>query len=720
MRLFAWDTETYLIAARDGLQQNKSTINTSSYVTPKVVLGSFCTSGGAREVVPPLVLAELLRANLRNADTHLLCHNFSFDCDVMCTAFPDLWPLFEKAMNEGRCHDTKVLDMRYGLARGYFDTPNPDKNWAYPDVRGRSLKALAEVYLNKAISKDLVDDAGDLVRLSFHKWDGVPIADIPRIYRDYALEDAVTTLEVWQAIVANAPQDLWGEPAEVRAEFAFHAMDKVGVCVDRAEAQRLHELFSRDMPGLERTLVAHGLAEWEPEAGTVTKERFEGKHATTDEPGLVGKWRVSHDGELYRWRAYANHYYLDRARAKFHMRQAALREALLLLATGRGIDYKKTETGLLSLVADDWHDKIPADHEALQAWLQYKRLEKILSTYLTLYSRVDQVFPRMYSTGACTGRTSSSAPNIQNVSKNTHGIRSLFVPHEGFVFLKADYSFMELVTLAQVMLDLGIKGPLFDAIQSGDPHTSTAALLMGVDPSKIGKKSPERQAAKAVNFGCPGGLGAAKLGDYARKNYKVIWTLDEARSIRSRFLAVYPDIVAYLERHKTRLDEGLTRVSGRGIRFWMGKLGCYSIPALRTRLTTTEDTGLRRMFYEAERCLTVNTRGGLVRAKTAFTEGSNTRFQGTAADVAKEALWRTHCACVAAGHGARPVLMVHDEIVVETPLDFAEESRTILESSMLSAFTAICPDTGPFAKVEIDGPLSQWGKATDKDGKEIA
>jgi len=288
------------------------------------------------------------------------------------------------------------------------------------------------------------------------------------------------------------------------------------------------------------------------------------------------------------------------------------------------------------------------------------------------------------------------------------------------VFVKADYSFQELVTLAQEMLELGIKGPLYDAIQIGDPHTSTAALLLNCDPATIGKKSPERQAAKALNFGCPGGLGAAKLRDYAAKDpYRINWTVEQAKEMRQRFLAVYPDIEEYLEKHKTSLSANLLRVTGRNAQYWCEKLGVRSFGDLRKAMVTSKDPAIRGLFYKAERSLEVRLGTGFVRKGCAFTEGANTRFQGRAASVSKEAMWRVFSCPELRALNARAVMMIHDEIVLETPLANAARASELLVQHMLSAFTAVCPDTGPFAKVEVEGPLIRWGKATDSAGLSV-
>jgi DNA polymerase-1 len=166
-----------------------------------------------------------------------------------------------------------------------------------------------------------------------------------------------------------------------------------------------------------------------------------------------------------------------------------------------------------------------------------------------------------------TGRTACSGPNVQQVPRDGL-LRRAFVPRPGHLLLAVDYSFIELRTLAAVCLKRYGRSVLADVIgQGGDPHVYTAALVLGVDPGEfagwkddetvadvLGVAKPRRkhykearQAAKAVNFGVPGGLGAANLVAYGRQNYGIEMTVGEAGRFRDRLIGeVYPELSTYL------------------------------------------------------------------------------------------------------------------------------------------------------------------------------
>jgi DNA polymerase-1 len=156
-----------------------------------------------------------------------------------------------------------------------------------------------------------------------------------------------------------------------------------------------------------------------------------------------------------------------------------------------------------------------------------------------------------------------------------------------------------------------------------DLHTLTASSVLGKAPDAV--TNEERQLAKVVNFGLVYGLGPAVFADYARTAYGLTLTNDEAKTLRDRFCAAYP-----------------------GLKRWH-----RSQPAGAVEVRTA--SGRRRMVER-------------------FTEKLNTAVQGTGADGLKLALaliWETRHRCPS----AVPVLVVHDEVVIECDADEAERAR---------------------------------------------
>jgi DNA polymerase I-like protein with 3'-5' exonuclease and polymerase domains len=591
-------------------------------------------------------------------------------------------------------------DLLLGLASGYYDRPKWPE-WTIPRMVIRSLADLSEKYLGVKLAKD------PDVRLHFDNYckDG-SIADLPLEFVQYVKNDAMVTGRVWEKMLPHLGKKLLSEPLQTAASYCTSRMDERGVCVDTVEAKRLREEFARDLPMLQDGLARHGLGSWHPVPGTVKRTL-----AMSIPP--AGRWQadVPECRKVYRRKQFKKASVFEEADAVFKLSTKAVRGALERYVDRLPEPPPRTEkTDQLALDSDWWAEHIPSEDQALQIWLKHEKLRKILSTYLDLYVETPIVFPRWNVLGARSGRMSCASPNVQNIPKRKHGIRSLFVPSPGQVFVKCDYSTQELLTLAEAMAGLGLRGPLFDGIAAGhDLHRWTAGLLLGKSPDAV--SGLERQSAKAVNFGVPGGLGAKKLAAYAAQNYNVTWSLAEAKEMRKSFLTAFPDIASYLTLMSTSMHNNLMRVTGRGVGYWAHELGCSSHPLeLKKAFKGSTNQAIRRIFYEAERSLTVTLPTGRVRHACLFTEGANTYFQGLASDVTKRAMLLCEL------NGLKTVLVVHDEIVVECEPEVWESRRALLEYCMRDAFIDVCPIVGGYAKVESDGPLSSWGPATDKTG----
>jgi DNA polymerase I-like protein with 3'-5' exonuclease and polymerase domains len=239
-----------------------------------------------------------------------------------------------------------------------------------------------------------------------------------------------------------------------------------------------------------------------------------------------------------------------------------------------------------------------------------------------------RIFAKWNQSGAATGRSSCSEPNLQGVPKDPR-YRQCFTAPAGRVLVKADYSQVQL-RIACLMTG---ERRMLEAYQSGgDLHTLTAQSITG--KSEVSKQ--DRQTAKAVNFGLLFGLGAKGLQAFAKKDYGLELSQEEAETYRSRFFETYP-----------------------ALKRWHQREGQSSAKECRTRL------GRRRLLDD----------------KTRFTDRLNSPVQGAEADGAKLAmalLWERRDQCP----GAFPILFVHDEIVVEAPGDQAEAAKEWLVTAM--------------------------------------
>lgn len=701
--LLAFDTETTLIPDRPKIRSRSGAeIATGPFVVPDLVLGSVAR-GPETWLETPEGLADGLECKLR-AGWELVGHNLVFDILVVCKRFPHLRPLFDIAAEEGRLHDTMYLDLLVGLAQGRYDRPIFDpavRSWSVPDVRTRSLDTLAREYCGIVLDKD------PAVRLSYGQFLGRPLAELPVAHRRYAEDDARATLAVYQALCRKVSEvrgrHNLSEGLQVRAALALSALDSRGVCVDRALAGRLAAEFEAQLQPLKERLVTAGLGRWKPRPKTRKTVKCCGLYCPAD----LYDWKLV-DGKLERRRNLKTVGRWDFAEADFSLNTAAIQAAVAAHEDPDDPAPRRAD-GTISLNADHWEGAcLPKEAGDLHDWLLHEKVKKILATYLSVYTQTERVYPQWHVVGARSGRMAASRPNLQNIPKRKAGIRALFVPAPGRVFVVADYSAQEMFTLCESMLSMGIIGPLYKALTSGeDFHRLGAGLVLGKDPKDVTKE--ERQAQKALHFGVPGGLGAKKLAAYAWSGYGVDWSVEEAGQRRQRFLDAYTDVAEFLRRLKTPQDTALRAATGEGQDYWREKVG-GGWNVIKTMCCST-DPAIAGAGLDAERRLTVELGSGRQRGGCRFTEGANTYFQGPASDVTKTAVWKAYRA------GLCVVMVVHDEIVIET--NFPEAAGRILEKCMKDAFVEVCPRMGPYAGVEVKFPLTKWGPATTLEGKEF-
>jgi DNA polymerase-1 len=275
-------------------------------------------------------------------------------------------------------------------------------------------------------------------------------------------------------------------------------------------------------------------------------------------------------------------------------------------------------------------EELAEQHELPRLVLEYRQLSKFTSTYIDVIPKlIDQKTGRLHTSfhqaAASTGRLSSSNPNLQNIPVRAdlgRKIRGAFIPDEGWWFVSADYSQVELRILAHLSAD----ERLAEAFSAGeDIHRRTAAAVLGLPLDAVTPQQRER--AKAVNFGIvygqtPYGL-AQQLGI----------SPDEAAEFISRYFQQYQGVQQYIENCLSQArDSGVTRTLFGRIR---------QHPEINSR------NGMRRGMAE----------------RTAI----NSPIQGTAADIIKIAMIRIAEELRRQKLQTRMVLQVHDELIFEVP-----------------------------------------------------
>jgi DNA polymerase I len=306
---------------------------------------------------------------------------------------------------------------------------------------------------------------------------------------------------------------------------------------------------------------------------------------------------------------------------------------------------KKTKTGP-STDADSLQ-KMADAHPIIEALLRYREVEKLRSTYTDALPPLVQPDGRIHATfnqiATTTGRISSESPNMQNVPVRTsegRELRRAFVADDGCGLLTADYSQIELRVLAHLADDPGLI-EAFD--RNADIHTATAARVFDVDEEKVDPF--QRRFAKVVNYGLAYGMEAYGLGQ------RLDIPTEQAREILDAYFEGFPNV-------RTYMHESVREAKARGY--------------------TTTIFGRRRQLPElASDNFRIRQMGERM--------AQNAPVQGSAADIFKLAMIDLDRALDTAGLRSRMVLTVHDELVLEVPLEERDQVEPLVREVMEGA-----------------------------------
>lgn len=619
-RLVGFDTETELIGP--------------GRLAPKLVVLSVMLEGAAPRLIDrwtaPAAFRVLLKRALRG-EIELVGCNVAFDLAVFCKSDRTLIPLVFAALDAGGVYDVRIAEVLRACA---LDRLEYD-----PEIGRPPTFALAELetkYLGSDRSAE--KKAPDAWRLRYAELADVPVEDWPPDARAYCEADARGPVEVAlaQRRVNGGDPPMLRE--SIRHAFALHLMSARGVRTDGAavRALRLH-----------------------------LEELVEAASARLKAAGILRR-----DGTE------------DTRETKRRVR-AALGDAAPLTATG-----KRVLDDVGELTEDQRVKYTSTDDEALDAcegvdpvldlWREVKRDRKELGTFVPVLER-GALWPinARFNPIVATFRTSCKDPNLQQQPRRS-GVRECFVPRPGYVLCSVDYHVAELCSLAQCLLDLFGASAMADELRAGrDLHVVFASDLAGIsyDEAKALAKAKDsrikelRQAAKAANFGIPGGLGAAALARYA-KGYGVILSEVEAVDLRNKWLARFPEMRAYFRHVSDQCRGGTFRY--------------------------------------------VHPRTGFVRGGVGYTDGCNHAFQHLTAAGAKEALYRVtreaYTDPYSALWGTYPLIFVHDEIIAEVPEDRAHEAAHRIAEVMVATMNLYTPDVPARAEPAL---MRRWYKSAD-------
>ena len=312
---------------------------------------------------------------------------------------------------------------------------------------------------------------------------------------------------------------------------------------------------------------------------------------------------------------------------------------------------KKTKSGYSTSV--DVLEKIKSEHEIVPLILEYRAVSKLKSTYadglLACIGDDGRIHSTFNQKVTATGRISSTDPNLQNLPTRTalgREIRKVFVPKDGYVFVDADYSQIELRVMASLSQDENLIAAFNE---NKDIHAITASQVFGVPLADV--DSGLRRKAKAVNFGIIYGISSFGLGqdlDISRQ---------EAKEYIEKYFDTYKEVKGFLDMLvESAKEKGYVKTMFNRIR---------PIPELKS------SNFMQRSFGERV--------------------AMNSPVQGTAADIIKIAMIDVYNELKSRGLKAKLILQIHDELLIEAPENEAEEVKTLLGEKMMNAVRMAVP-----------------------------
>ncbi len=688
MKLVAYDLETELIAPGNPC--------------PRIVCGSQ-DDGTPTFTFSPV--AEFIRL-AADPDVVIAGANIAFDFGCIAAACPELLPTIFGLYEAGRVHDVLISEALHAIAGGQlFRDPRTGGPLTDPETgkqRGRySLAIVADLCLGEKGAK-----ANDYWRMRYAILDVLQQRDIewPAEAVEYAKDDARNTRRIAEFQVANH-RNQGDLPAQVFAAWCLHLSSVWGVRTDG--------------PFVE-ALKAEALAAEAEAVARFTDVGFLRPNGTTDTAVVKRAVAMAYGASEVCPECVGGK--VNSAKTSKPVACSACCGTALVL--GRGV--RRTEKNGL---ACDGDTLLESGDETLMAWASID--DKTLGTYLPFLVQGTR-WPICPSPNVLveSGRVSYSGP-IQTIPRGGK-LRNAFRPRPGFYYSSADGAAIELCGLAQVCLNVVGRSVMADTINaSKDPgalHTLFASKMIGCAPealaARIKAKDPVaknyRQAAKALNFGLGGGMGAVRF------------VVSKRRSIEGSTTAQDGTVCAGLR--FCVLIKGAERCGVKKTTEWKGRpcppicLACVEIVEQLRRDWFALFSEVKE--FHAWVSQQVDSNGELtqfgsnrVRGGLGFTDGSNTLFQGLIADGAKHALCQitreAYCEPASALWGSRVAFFAHDEIMLEVPIEKAHEAGYRQAGILVESWRRFIPDVWVVCEPALQLCWDKNAETVLKDGRLI-
>ena len=314
---------------------------------------------------------------------------------------------------------------------------------------------------------------------------------------------------------------------------------------------------------------------------------------------------------------------------------------------------RKTPTGQPS-TAEDVLEELAESYRLPKLILEHRSLSKLKTTYTDklpeqINPRTGRVHTSYHQAVAATGRLSSQDPNLQNIPIRTpegRRIRQAFIAPPGHVLLAADYSQIELRIMAHLSGDEGL---LSAFAGDKDIHQATASEVFGVPLDAV--SADQRRSAKAINFGLIYGMSSFGLAK------QLAIPRGAAQQYIDLYFARYPGVKRYME--ETRAQ---------------AKAQGYVETVFGRRLYLPDINARNKQFQQAAERAAINA-----------------PMQGTAADIIKRAMISVDAWCEERPRGARLIMQVHDELVLEVESARLEEVTAAVRGHMMAAASLRVP-----------------------------
>jgi DNA polymerase I-like protein with 3'-5' exonuclease and polymerase domains len=575
-----------------------------------------CLQYAYDDAEPQIVLRDEARAvflkALQAPDTSLVAFNGAFDYAVLAAAFPDLLPLIYRALANKRARDLLIREILKTIKDGTLRFATKQRGYF-------RLASVAARYLHKEVQK-----GEDSWQVRYDELDDVPLEQWPPEAVEYCKEDIRLLQELEQCEELSPDPHLAGydypdEWMQAFSAFTLHLEAVWGCRIDPAKLDAVELELLRQQEGLLEILTSSGL--------------------------MV-------DGT---------------------MKVEVARDLIVKACEEKKIAVPRTPKGNVKTDEATVEEVAPGS-PPLEARVAYNGNQKVLSTYLKpMRAGTVRAMNSRPNVLVASGRTSWAGTEIDGVREGTNlqnfpkkgGVRECFAPRPGFVWLGVDYASLELHTLAQACLWICGRSRLAEGFQKDrdyDPLTEFGSQLAGMtvqealalkgkggSPWKAFKEGP-RQNAKAALYGLPGGMGARKFRDTARKQYGLELSMRQTYSLIDGYFKFLPEMRDYFKYVNYISEKGVMR------QFVSGRL-----------------------------------RGGI-----GYPDCANSYFQGLAADGAKMANNAVSLECYAAPEsplfGSRILAFVHDELDLEVPEDKAHETAMRVVHLMESEMNKVTPD----------------------------